>query len=111
VFPKNIKLYTAARPFKLINCANPKHQRLRRRIRVILVPHLSYGLTNQLYELLTSIAWAAATGAEVRPPRRALRWAPHARQNHCRSARFSNTAALIPTHTPIWAPTPTHSGP
>ncbi len=37
----------------------------RRRLRVILVPKLGGGLTNQLYELIATIAWAAATGAEV----------------------------------------------
>ena len=32
---------------------------------MILVPKLGGGLTNQLYELIATIAWAAATGAEV----------------------------------------------
>ena len=42
-----------------------EHRRPRRRIRVVLVPRLGGGLTNQLYELIATIAWAAATGAEV----------------------------------------------
>ena len=47
---------------------------MRRRLRVILVPRLGGGLTNQFYELIATIAWAAATGAEVRtPPQRPLR--------------------------------------
>ena len=31
-----------------------------------MVPKLGGGLTNQLYELIATIAWAAATGAEVK---------------------------------------------
>ena len=86
-----------------------KRQCSRRRIRVIMVPSLSYGLTNQLYELMTAIAWAAATGAEVRLLS-ALRWVAHARPKILLVGTSQRHCCSDPDPNPTSAPTLAQSG-